>query len=190
MNPIRKFATGGLAALMMTVGTAALAPSPALAGPPTPVAPAASEEASSKTLPQILRAERRALREQADRLRVAGFEKTRVERLIVTQKEAGKDVTVLETALATFTERVTAARADHLKAADILRKADGFGPNGQVVELEVARQTVKQAGDLLKSAHEHLDGSLKDLATAVKAWLDANGLKPEAPPAPKKPKTP
>ena len=31
MNPIRKFATGGLAALMMTVGTAALAPSPALA---------------------------------------------------------------------------------------------------------------------------------------------------------------
>ena len=42
-------------------------------------------------------------------------------------------------------------------------------------------------GEDLKKAHEHLDGAGKDLATAVKDWREANGLKPEPKETPVKP---
>lgn len=194
MNSIHKFVTGGMAVLMMSAGAFALNPSGAFAAtpeaPPVPGATAVApdaKDAEGRGLTRLLIREKRALHAQTDRLRRATEVQTRTQRFIDTQAAAGKDVAPLRTALATYTERVAAAKVDHDKAKATLTAHAGFDEAGKVTDRDAAKQTVKSAGEDLKKAHEHLEGAGKDLATAIKAWREANGLKPEPKETPVKP---
>ena len=194
MNSIHKFVTGGMAALMMSAGAFVLNPSGAFAAtpeaPPVPGATAVApdaKDAEGRGLTRLLMREKRALHAQGDRLRKAFEAQTKTQRFIDAQAAAGKDVAPLQTALAAYTVRINEAKADHDKAKATLTAHAGFSDSGEVIDRETARQTVKSAGEDLKKAHEHLDGAGKDLATAIKAWREANGLKSEPKEAPVKP---
>ncbi len=194
MNSIHKFVTGGMAALMMSAGAFALNPSGALAAtpeaPPVPgatAAPAKEKDAEGRGLTRLLMREKRALEAQGARLRKTAEVQTKTQRFIDAQAAAGKDVAPLRTALAAYTVRINQAQVDHDKAKATLVAHAGFSDTGEVTDRDAAKQTVKSAGADLKSAHAHLHGAGKDLAAAIKAWREANGLKPEPKETPVKP---
>jgi hypothetical protein len=98
----------------------------------------------------------------------------RIETLIAKLKENGKDTTELEAALAVFTGHMVVAGVSHDEAAQILSNHAGFDENGKVVDLALARETVRSAGEALRETHQTMREALVNLRDAVKKWRQAN----------------
>ena len=170
-------AAATLALIAVTAGALAFAPSAVHAEgtpPATPTAPKAKNVDKNGKLEQAYGKEQAALTLQADRLQRVGSAADKLSTLIEKAKSNGRDVSSLETALATFKSQVTKAQADHDQAASILSSHSGFGSDGKVTDAAAARQTVASARTSLEDAHVILQQAAADLHSAVRSWREAN----------------
>lgn len=97
-----------------------------------------------------------------------------IEDLVAKAKEAGKDVSAIETALAGYKKAVETGKPLYDQAAKLAQTHAGFDANGKVTDLEKARETVKQLGETLKQHREVMGEAAKALREAIKAFREAN----------------
>jgi septation ring formation regulator EzrA len=114
-----------------------------------------------------------------DRIEKLNDVSSKAQSRIDTIKANGKDTSSLESALSTFQAKIPGIEAAYEVAAGILSTHAGFGPNGKVVDIEAARNTVITAHDALGSTRQMLGEAVKTLWKAFKEFRAAN------PPAPK-----
>ncbi|HTX91345.1 MAG TPA: hypothetical protein VMC09_09015 [Anaerolineales bacterium] len=125
-------------------------------------------------LTKTFQQEQTQLGKQQDNLTNTAQDVTRVQDLISKAQTKGLDTSALASALATFQGQVSTAQSSHDTAANLLSTHSGFDGSGNVTDPTAAAQTVKDAGQALKDAHDALSQGVKDLHTAVTAWLEAN----------------
>jgi hypothetical protein len=104
----------------------------------------------------------------ADHLSKVDARASKVAARIAALKQKGIDTSSLEAALAAFQGQVAKAKLQHDAAASILGTHAGFDANGKVTDRDAARNTVKTAGEDLRSAHKILVDARKDLVKAVR----------------------
>ncbi|MEI8164833.1 MAG: hypothetical protein WCG26_00580 [Chloroflexales bacterium] len=109
--------------------------------------------------------------------------------VIATAQAKGKDTTALEQALATFRQKLEAARATWQTASDTLTSHAGFDAQGKVTDAATARETLKSARTAMQSAHTTVLSARTELRQALTAFRKANRtvVTPDAPPAPAQP---
>jgi hypothetical protein len=105
-----------------------------------------------------------ALIKKADQLGVKFAE------LIKSEASEGKDVTILQTALDTFTAEVAATREIHAVAATAIFTAVGFKADGGVKDRLVAGQSLLDGRDSLKEANFRLIQAMADLRKGFVKW--------------------
>lgn len=98
----------------------------------------------------------------------------RLQNLIDRAKENGLDTADLESAMANFNAAVTEAQSNHDLAAVILAEHEGFDAQGKVTDVELARQTLKDAHQAIQDAHRGLIKAGWDLSDALQGWREAN----------------
>lgn len=114
------------------------------------------------------------LKRQAAALEKAVLGAEKLQNLIDRVSENGQDTSDLESALADFNAALEEATANHEMAEKILAEHAGFDPQGRVTDLELARQTLKDAHQAIQSAHRELVLAGWDLTDALQAWREAN----------------
>jgi hypothetical protein len=109
--------------------------------------------------------------------------------VIATAQAKGKDTTALEQALATFRQKLAAARADWQTASDTLSSHAGFDAQGKVTDATTARETLQSARTAMQSAHTTVVSARAALRQALATFRKANRgvVTPDAPPAPAQP---
>ncbi len=141
--------------------------------PPTPAATPDPERAKTRLewafANQKLTIQRIDLNLQYQDEFVAG-----IEELIAKAKEAGKDVSAVEAALADYKKAVESSKLLYDQAAKLVQTHKGFNANGKVTDLEKARETVKQLGETLKQHRQAMGEAAKALREALKAFREAN----------------
>ena len=106
---------------------------------------------------------------------------SRIQTYIANQQAAGKDVTALRAALATFQQQIATAQTSHQTAASILNTHTGFDANGHVTDAAQARQTLIAGHQSLADARRVLRQAILDLHRALRNWRLANRPGPAAP---------
>lgn len=86
----------------------------------------------------------------------------------------GKNVDVLQKALANVQSVFTTAQADHKAAADILANHVGFDANGKVTDVVQARGTVNQVEKLLNQSPLDLRVALRDMVQTIRDFVQQN----------------
>jgi hypothetical protein len=182
---VKKFAIGGIA-VSMVVGGVALAPTmaaraatsafvsaPVGATPGTP-APATPESTAKKPdgarLQKLYEREQDLQARQQQRLDNTAKVISETQQYIDKQNAAGKDTSVLVSALNTYKAAVTTAQGDHSTAQGILDTHAGFDASGKVVDAEQARATVKDAGIAQREFHLVMNQAGVNLHTAVQLY--------------------
>jgi hypothetical protein len=150
---------------------------------------AAPGDAGSKALERGYTQAKKALMVQDQHLKRLGEYADKVAAAIAKVKAKGKDTTSIEQALATFRDKLTAARASWQTASTALAGHDGFDAQGKVMNADTARATLKTAKDAMVQVHQTVEGSAKALRDALKAFRQANreSKTPDMPPAPPTP---
>jgi hypothetical protein len=90
--------------------------------------------------------------------------------LIKSESSEGKDVTILQTALDTFTAEVAATREIHAVAATAIFTAVGYRVDGNVKDRIVAGQSLLDGRDSLKEANFRLNQAMADLEKGFIKW--------------------
>lgn len=111
---------------------------------------------------------------QQDNLNKTAAVVTNVQNLIDKANGKGKNTTALVNALATFQSQIATSQSSHDTAASILSTHSGFDANGNVIDRDAARLTVKSARQSLSDAHALLWQAAHDLHQAVKEWRENN----------------
>jgi predicted transcriptional regulator len=137
---------------------------------PPPVQGELSNEGLEKIWSRELKAYERLGRlfENSDQV----IEKT--QNLIDRAKENGKDVTAVQAALDAFEAAVKDAHPIYESAKGIINSHKGFDDNGKVIDPELAKETVREMGDKLKEIKGALNGALRSLHEAIKAFRQSN----------------
>ncbi len=121
-------------------------------------------------LENLLIREKLALGNQQTRLEMSHTVAVSTQTFIDNQKNAGKNVSTLESALSTFTQAISQAEVDHATANNLLAAPAGFDASGQVIDRNVALQTLRSAGRSLRQAHLTLTQATLDLRLAVQIY--------------------
>ncbi len=167
---IRKWITG-LAVGSIVLGLSAALPSgTALADGSTPT----PRTRDYSDLTKAFQADQKLLGDQQNGLDKAGGEVAKVQDLISKAQAKGVDVSTLQAALSAYQSQLSAAQGSHAAAASTLSAHNGFNGSGNVTDPAAARQTVQDAGQSLKAAHDTLSQAVRDLGSAVKNWREAN----------------
>lgn len=103
---------------------------------------------------------------------IRGSEK--LQALIDRAMENDLDTADLESSLADFNAAVEQAQAKHDLAAEILAEHKGFDGQGKVTDLELARETLKNAHQAIQDAHRGLIMAGWELSDTLQAWREAN----------------
>jgi hypothetical protein len=126
-----------------------------------------------------------AAQEQQLRITFANQVADSVQAWITTLKSSGKDTSTLETALADFKSKVASAQTAHNQATSVLSTHAGFDGSGKVTDAELARKTLQDARDDLRTAHQSLQDGTIELRRAVRDFRQKNrpdkGQTPTAP---------
>jgi len=118
----------------------------------------------------LLLREKLALSNQQIRLELSHTVMETTQAYIDRQKSDGKDTTTLENALAAFNQAVLESEEYNATAANLLASPAGFDANGQVIDREMARQTIRAAGQSLRQAHLAITSGTLDLRLAVQTY--------------------
>ncbi len=175
MNRVRIISIIVLAGML--AGALALAfPGGVLAQGTNPPAPSAQNQQANQAarLEKVYQRELKALDAQAKRLTAADNRVQKLGERIANLKSQGKNTSTLEAALADFKAVLSNAHTTHDKAAGILKTHAGFDANGKVSDVQQARQTVQEAGNLLREVHRDLRPALGDLVRAVREFIRDN----------------
>ncbi len=167
--------------LVLAGVVAAVPASAALAAPATPPAQGQLAQTREGRLERAYQREQQWLSTQQDNLNKMNGAADKVQQFITTQQGKGKDVTALQDALATFKAQITAAQSSHTVAVNVLNTHLGFDASGKVTNAVQARQTVLDALQALRDAHNVMRQAVTDLHRAVRAWRLANGVKAQQP---------
>ncbi len=146
----------------------------ALAAPATPPAQGQLAQTRNERLERVYQREQQWLSTQQNNLNRLNSVADKVQQFITTQQGKGKDVSALQTALATFKSQITMAQASHATAANVLSTHLGFDANGKVTDAAQARQTLLDARQSLRDAHNVMRQAVLDLHRAIRAWRRAN----------------
>jgi thiamine biosynthesis protein ThiC len=152
-------------------------------------APGTGQDPKSKVIEQSYVTAQRHLKLQNTALTRFGTFADKLATVIATAKAKGKDTSALEQALATFRQKLDAARASWQTANDTLASHAGFDAQGKVTDAATARETLKSARSAMQSAHTTIVGARVELRQALAAFRKANRgvVIPDAPPAPAQP---
>jgi hypothetical protein len=114
------------------------------------------------------------LETQAANLQRANDGGAKVQAWVDKLKAEGKDTAALDSALGAFQAQMAEAQAAHDAAASALANPAGFDANGKVTDETQAKQTLETARQSLKQAHDLLVPAVKDLHEAVRDYREAN----------------
>jgi len=111
---------------------------------------------------------------QKERLDKQDEVNARVNEMIAKAREHGLDPAPLEAALAQFNTSIENARQEHLKARAVLTIHAGFNDQGKVIQVQEAKETVRTAGEALRSARQIMVEAGKDLFRALREFRQNN----------------
>jgi hypothetical protein len=170
--------------LVLAVIIAAIPATSAYAAPGTPPAQDQAAETRNARLEQAYQREQEWLSQQQDNLnKMNTVVVDKVQQFITTQQGKGKDVTALQAALATFKSQIVTAQSSHTTAANVLGTHLGFDANGKVTDAAQARQTLLDARQSLRDAHNVMRQAVLDLHRTIRQWRQVNGVKAAQPTA-------
>jgi len=98
---------------------------------------------------------------------------TAYERLAELEQD-GKDVSMLEEAVATFEELYTQAGADQQTALALVDAHEGFDLTGRVTDVAAARETVRAVEPYLSSARENMVDAVQTITSALRGFREIN----------------
>lgn len=178
-----KLMTGGVLAALIAGALALAAPAQAVfaAGLEQTTPPPVQETRQAPNPERLEKAFARLqdlIGKQAERIGKTDELVSRVQGRIDELKAKGKDTGALETALSEFKAQVAEAHSQHDQAAAVLEKHAGFDDAGKVVDAAQARETVKEAGSLMKNARQSLRPAVRELLQALRDYIRDNRLKP------------
>jgi hypothetical protein len=93
-----------------------------------------------------------------------------VREFIADEQAAGNDTSALETALAEAVAKLDEAQALHDTAAQILEEKAGFDDDGNVVDPQQARDTLKNAGRAMRDAAQILREARQEFRQAFREY--------------------
>jgi hypothetical protein len=114
------------------------------------------------------------LGKQEERLGKVDGQIAKVVERIATLKEAGKDVSALEEALANYQVKVAQANTLHGEAAAILEAHNGFDIHGKVIDANTAKETLKGAAEKMRAAHRELAPAMRELLKTLREYRREN----------------
>ncbi|MGB8213676.1 MAG: hypothetical protein WCE68_08985 [Anaerolineales bacterium] len=165
-----------LAVLLLSMGLAAFPlTGAAAAGPTTP--------------PNNTRLETRWARQQATYQRqdkwltVASTVIARVQTMIDKANAKGWDTSAVQAALNALSAVIPAVQAAHAPGAAIITSHAGFDANGLVTDRGTAIATAKSLAQVLKNTRTAMNGTLKAVHAAVKAFREAHPRRTTTPAA-------
>jgi hypothetical protein len=126
------------------------------------------------TLEKALKRERQVHENLTALLVKADKSAIRLEEAITTGQANDRDVSELQDALEELTTQITAARAAHAQVADLLKNPKGFNHDGQVVDRQVALDTIKQIHLVQQDIRQLLGNSLRDTMQAIRDYCQEN----------------
>jgi uncharacterized protein YukE len=129
-----------------------------------------SDEGAGWRLPHLLKQELLVLSIQEDRLKMAREGAETAQQRIDEDKAAGKDTTAIQSALDTFKSQIEVAQSSWNAAKSILEARAGFDANGQVTDLQQARDTVRDAGRALRDTGHTLRDAAREFRRAVRDY--------------------
>ena len=175
-------------ALFKKFALAALVLAIALAAFPFIGASAAGQNGQSNAQPDNSRLENLWARQQAtyqrqsDRLSNASTFISKVQALINKANGKGWDTSAVQAALNALSAVIPAVQAAHAPGAAIITSHAGFDATGKVTDRTTAIATAKSLAQVLKDTRTAMNGTLKALREAVKAFHQAHP-KPATTPA-------
>lgn len=92
------------------------------------------------------------------------------EEFILDEQAAGHDTSELEMALDELQAKAGEAQALHDEAAQILDQKAGFDENGEVVDPQIARDTLQEAHRTLRDANQTLRQARQDFRQAMRDY--------------------
>jgi hypothetical protein len=111
---------------------------------------------------------------QGDRLSNASMFIARVQSLIDKANAKGWDTSAVQAALNALSAVIPAIQAAHTPGAAIIASHDGFDANGKVIDRATAITTARSLAQVLKDTRTAVNGTLKALHEAVKAFREAH----------------
>jgi len=163
----------GMALIALIAGLALAPTGSAYADSATP--PAANDKAARDArLEKVYQREQNWLNQQAGNLSKAAEAVTKVQTFIAGQNAKGKDTSALQAALTVFQQQLATAQSSHATAASVLGTHNGFDANGHMTDPVAAHQTLIDARQSLRDAHNTLRQGVLDLHRALKAYRAAN----------------
>jgi hypothetical protein len=146
----------------------------ALLAMPAAAAYAAPAAQGGARLENLLQREQMALTNQQQRLDLSNQAVAAAQTWISRLQEQGKDVTVLQNALAAFQSSLAQAQASFNTAQSTLNAHAGFDGSGKVTDNPQALQTVMQAGKAERQFHLTITQATIDFRQVVRQYLAAN----------------
>jgi len=131
------------------------------------------EERENRRLQHLFKQQKLMLAIQEDRLVMAREAAADAQDRIDELKAEGKDTAGIEAALATFNAGIEAAQSSWNTASTILSAGAGFDDNGQVIDQEQARETVRSAGQALQDTGRTLRRAAADFRHAARQFRQA-----------------
>jgi hypothetical protein len=98
----------------------------------------------------------------------------KVQGLIDKAAANGKDVSAIQAALDAFEQALKDAHPVYESAKGIINSHQGFDNDGNVTDIEKAKETVKVMGEKLREIKAAMDGTGRALREAIKAFREAN----------------
>jgi hypothetical protein len=98
----------------------------------------------------------------------------KVQELIDRASANGKDVSAVQAALDAFEQALKDAHPIYKSAKGIINSHQGFDNEGNVTDIEKAKETVKAMGGKLREIKAAMDGTGRALHEAIKAFRKAN----------------
>jgi uncharacterized protein YukE len=129
-----------------------------------------SDERAGWRLPHLLKQELLVLSIQENRLKMAREAAENAQQRIDEDKAAGKDTTAIQAALDTFKSQIEVAQSSWNTAKSILEAKAGFDANGQVTDLQQARDTLREAGRALRDTGDTLRDAAREFRRAVQDY--------------------
>ncbi len=122
---------------------------------------------------RLLNRETNLLNSEQTRLNMAGSVVSLIQGFINDQNARGKDTSGLQAALAQFQTNIAAAQSHHDNAQSYLNSKLGFDSSGQVVDVQLARGTLRAAGLAEQRFQYRMDRALHDCFVAIIRWEEA-----------------
>ena len=101
---------------------------------------------------------------------------TRLKEAIAKGQANDWDVSDLEKELEKLTGQLVKARASHARAAELLANPAGFDKNGQVINQEVALESVKEIHQLQQEVRRLLGNTIRGALEAIRGYCQDNSI--------------